>query len=181
MKNIMSRIEQAEKELKIIEEKSAEYIELQYLKKQVEDWKHKYQSQCSKMGAYKAKVTKEIREREQDIEWREKKIEEKLEFIKNNNYDDLYKERQEIADLRRKVEKNDEENREQIKKDFEEMKQEIIDELSKELIRWTEENDIDNQRSQGYLIGINKAKKIIKEKMQLKLKNKSIRIERILN
>ena len=39
----------------------------------------------------------------------------------------------------------------------------IIDALSNELIRWTEENDIDNQRSQGYLIGINKAKKVVRE------------------
>lgn len=39
----------------------------------------------------------------------------------------------------------------------------IIKALSDELIRWTEENDIDNQRSQGYVIGINKAKKVVRE------------------
>lgn len=39
----------------------------------------------------------------------------------------------------------------------------IVKALSDELIRWTEENDIDNQRSQGYVIGINKAKKVVRE------------------
>ena len=155
--------------------------EIEYWEKQAEEWKHKYQSQCSKMGAYKSKVSKEVRDREKVVKWKEKQIKQKEEFLKNNNYEDIYKEANRITDLRREVENNDDINRKQLENDFEIIKQEIIDELSKELIRWTEENDIDNQRSQGYVIGINKAKKIIREKMIFKLNTKSARMERVLN
>ena len=155
----------------IIEEiKKSEY---DTLKEQVELWKHKYKSQCSKMGAYKAEVAKEIREREQNIKWKEWRIEDKERFLKENNFESLKKQKEVIEELSKKIEQKDFNNRKQLYEDFEIMKKNILDELSQELIRWTEENDVDNQRSQGYIIGINKAKKIICERMICVLKEKT--------
>lgn len=158
-----------------------EKSEIETLKNQIKLWKSKYQSQCSKMGAYKTKIQKEVKQREDDVKWKEEWIKQKEEFLKNNNYESIREEANKVNNERKEVERKDFENRKQLEKDFETMKQEIIDELSQELIRWTEENDIDNQRSQGYIIGINKAKKIIKEKLIFKLKEKTIYLERILN
>ena len=114
------------------------------------------------------------------MERRSKRIKEKEEFLKNTNIESLRIEKQKIDKLRREVEENDDINRKQLSDDFELIKQQIIDKLSEELIRWTEEYDIDNERSQGYMIGINKAKKIIKENMIFKLKTKSARLMRLL-
>lgn len=144
--------------------------EIELLKNQVELWKSKYKSQTSRMGAYKTKIQKEVKEREDAVEWKEKAIERDKKFLEENNFEDLEKEYNKIYELKRKVEHYDYENRKQLEDDFKDIKNKIIDELSKELVRWTEENDIDNQRSQGYLIGINKAKKIIKENFVFELK-----------
>ena len=148
------------------------------MQKEIEHWKseaiemtQKYKSQCSKMGGYKTKVAKEVREREQKLKWTEDRIDEKIKFLEANNYEDFKVKQDNIDKLKREVEQRDRENRDSLKENFEKSKQNIIDELSKELIRWTEENDIDNQRSQGYVIGINKAKKIIKEKLILNMKH----------
>lgn len=159
----------------IVEE--IEKSEYDILKEQVELWKQKYRSQCGKMGAYKAEVAKEVREREEKIKWKEYEIERKENFLQNNNYEDLKEKREDIDKLKREVEKNDFNNRKQLEKDFEDMKEQIINELSQELIRWTEENDVDNQRSQGYIIGINKAKKIVRENMKFTLKEKPVYVE----
>ena len=139
------------------------------LAEELKEWKHKYKSQCSKMGAYKQKVSKEIRERERKIgikEWkledREREITRKENFLETTDYESLSNLKHEILEDKRI-------NREQLRKDFEKAKENIINELSDELIRWTEANDIDNPRSQGYVIGINKAKKIIREKMNFHL------------
>lgn len=144
--------------------------EIELLKNQVELWKSKYRSQTSRMGAYKTKIQKEVKEREDAVEWKEKAIERDKKFLEENNFEDLEKEYNKIYELKRQVEHYDYENRKQLEDDFKDIKNKIIDELSKELVRWTEENDIDNQRSQGYLIGINKAKKIIKENFVFELK-----------
>ena len=150
------------------------------LQQEVEKWKSKYKSQVTKMGAYKTKVQKEVLDREKMVKWKEEELKEKEYFLKNTNIESLRIEKQEIDELRRKVEQNDDINRKQLSDDFELIKQQIIDKLSEELIRWTEEYDIDNERSQGYMIGINKAKKIIKENMIFKLKTKSARLMRLL-
>ena len=150
------------------------------LQEEVEKWKSKYKSQVSKMGAYKTKVQREVLDRERMVKWKEEELKEKEDFLKNTNIESLRIEKQEIDELRRKVEQNDDINRKQLSDDFELIKQQIIDKLSEELIRWTEEYDIDNERSQGYMIGINKAKKIIKENMIFKLKTKSARLMRLL-
>ena len=150
------------------------------LQQEVKKWKSKYKSQVSKMGAYKTKVQREVLDREEMVKWKEEELKEKEEFLKNTNIESLRIEKQEIDELRRKVEQNDDINRKQLSDDFELIKQQIIDKLSEELIRWTEEYDIDNERSQGYMIGINKAKKIIKENMIFKLKTKSARLMRLL-
>ena len=150
------------------------------LQEEVEKWKSKYQSQVGKMGAYKTKVQQEVLEREKMVKWKEEELKEKEDFLKNTNIESLRIEKQKIDELRRKVEQNDDINRKQLSDDFELIKQQIIDKLSEELIRWTEEYDIDNERSQGYMIGINKAKKIIKENMIFKLKTKSARLMRLL-
>ena len=150
------------------------------LQEEVKKWKSKYKSQVSKMGAYKTKVQKEVLHREKMVKWKEEELKKKEEFLKNTNIESLRIEKQEIDELRRKVEQNDDINRKQLSDDFELIKQQIIDKLSEELIRWTEEYDIDNERSQGYMIGINKAKKIIKENMIFKLKTKSARLMRLL-
>ena len=150
------------------------------LQQEVEKWKSKYKSQVSKMGAYKTKVQREVLDREEMVKWKEEELKKKEEFLKNTNFESLRIEKQEIDELRRKVEQNDDINRKQLSDDFELIKQQIIDKLSEELIRWTEEYDIDNERSQGYMIGINKAKKIIKENMIFKLKTKSARLMRLL-
>lgn len=154
--------------------------EIETLENQVEHWKSMYKSQCSKMGAYKTKVQQEVLNREKNVKWKEEALKRKEEFIKNNNYDELYKEKQKLNDLRKEIEKRDNINREQLRLDFETIKQSIKDELSQELIRWSEEYDIDNERSRGYMIGINKAKKIIDENMMFKLTKNSIAIDRIL-
>ena len=150
------------------------------LQQEVKKWKSKYQSQVGKMGAYKREVQKEVLDRERMVKWKEETLKEKEDFLKNTNIESLRIEKQEIDELRRKVEQNDDINRKQLSDDFELIKQQIIDKLSEELIRWTEEYDIDNERSQGYMIGINKAKKIIKENMIFKLKTKSARLMRLL-
>ena len=150
------------------------------LQEEVEKWKSKYKSQVSKMGAYKTKVQREVLNREQMVKLKEEELKEKEDFLKNTNIESLRIEKQKIDELRRKVEQNDDTNRKQLSDDFELIKQQIIDKLSEELIRWTEEYDIDNERSQGYMIGINKAKKIIKENMIFKLKTKSARLMRLL-
>ena len=150
------------------------------LQEEIEKWKSKYKSQVSKMGAYKTKVQKEVLDREKMVRWKEEALKEKEDFLKNTNIESLRIEKQKIDELRRKVEQNDDINRKQLSDDFELIKQQIIDKLSEELIRWTEEYDIDNERSQGYMIGINKAKKIIKENMIFKLKTKSARLMRLL-
>ena len=150
------------------------------LQEEVEKWKSKYKSQVSKMGAYKTKVQREVLDREEMVKWKEEELKEKEDFLKNTNIESLRIEKQEIDELRRKVEQNDDINRKQLSDDFELIKQQIIDKLSEELIRWTEEYDIDNERSQGYMIGINKAKKTIKENMIFKLKTKSARLMRLL-
>ena len=150
------------------------------LQEEVEKWKSKYKSQVSKMGAYKTKVQREVLNREQMVKWKEEELKEKEDFLKNTNIESLHIEKQKIDELRRKVEQNDDINRKQLSDDFELIKQQIIDKLSEELIRWTEEYDIDSERSQGYMIGINKAKKIIKENMIFKLKTKSARLMRLL-
>lgn len=155
-------------------------MSVEELQQEVEKWKSKYQSQVSKMGAYKTKVQKEVLDREKMVKWKEEKLKEKEDFLKNTNIESLRIEKQKIDELRRKVEQNDDINRKQLSDDFELIKQQIIDKLSEELIRWTEEYDIDNERSQGYMIGINKAKKIIKENMIFKLKTKSARLMRLL-
>ena len=155
-------------------------MSVEELQQEVKKWKSKYQSQVSKMGAYKAKVQREVLEREQMVKWKEEALKEKEDFLKNTNIESLRIEKQKIDELRRKVEQNDDINRKQLSDDFELIKQQIIDKLSEELIRWTEEYDIDNERSQGYMIGINKAKKIIKENMIFKLKTKSARLMRLL-
>lgn len=155
-------------------------MSVEELQKEVEEWKSKYKSQVSKMGAYKTKVQREVLNREQMVKWKEEELKEKEDFLKNTNIESLRIEKQKIDELRRKVEQNDDTNRKQLSDDFELIKQQIIDKLSEELIRWTEEYDIDSERSQGYMIGINKAKKIIKENMIFKLKTKSARIMRLL-
>lgn len=162
----------------IIEE--MELSETETLENQVEHWKSMYRSQCSKMGAYKTKVQREVLNREIIVKQKEEELKRKEDFIKNNNYDKLRKEKNEINDLRKEIEKRDNANREQLRLDFEVIKQSIKDELSKELIRWSEEYDIDNERSRGYMIGINKAKKIIDENMVFKLTTNSIAIDRIM-
>lgn len=143
--------------------------EIDYWKKEALEMAQKWRSQCSKMGGYKARVTKEIRERENELKWVEQRIDDKKKFLEANNYEDFKAKQDKIDKLKQEVEQRDRENRDSLKENFEKSKQNIIDELSKELIRWTEENDIDNQRSQGYVIGINKAKKIIKEKLILNM------------
>ena len=155
-------------------------MSVEELQQEVEKWKSKYKSQVSKMGAYKTKVQKEVLDREKMVKWKEEELKEKEDFLKNTNIESLRIEKQKIDELRRKVEQNDDINRKQLSDDFELIKQQIIDKLSEELIRWTEEYDIDNERSQGYMIGINKAKKIIKENMIFKLKTKSARLMRLL-
>ena len=155
-------------------------MSVEELQQEVEKWKSKYKSQVSKMGAYKTKVQREVLNREQMVKWKEEELKEKEDFLKNTNIESLRIEKQKIDKLRREVEQNDDINRKQLSDDFELIKQQIIDKLSEELIRWTEEYDIDNERSQGYIIGINKAKKIIKEKMIFKLKTNSARIMRLL-
>lgn len=153
-------------------------IQIEKLQTQIEYWKkeaiemtQKYKSQCSKMGGYKTKVAKEVRQREKDLKIIEERIDEKKKFLEENNYEDFKTKQDNIDKLKIEVEQRDRENRNSLKENFEKSKQNIIDELSKELIRWTEENDIDNQRSQGYVIGINKAKKIIKEKLILNMEH----------
>ena len=155
-------------------------MSVEELQQEVKKWKSKYQSQVGKMGAYKTKVQREVLDREQMVKWKEEELKEKEDFLKNTNIESLRMEKQKIDELRRKVEQNDDINRKQLSDDFELIKQQIIDKLSEELIRWTEEYDIDNERSQGYMIGINKAKKIIKENMIFKLKTKSARLIRLL-
>ena len=155
-------------------------MSVEELQEEVKKWKSKYQSQVAKMGAYKTKVQKEVLDREKTVKWKEKVLKEKEEFLKNTNIESLRIEKQKIDELRIKVEQNDDINRKQLSDDFELIKQQIIDKLSEELIRWTEEYDIDNERSQGYMIGINKAKKIIKENMIFILKTKSARLMRLL-
>ena len=155
-------------------------MSVEELQEEVKKWKSKYQSQVGKMGAYKTKVQKEVLEREQMVKWKEEELRRKEDFLKNTNIESLRIEKQKIDKLRREVEQNDDINRKQLSDDFELIKQQIIDKLSEELIRWTEEYDIDNERSQGYMIGINKAKKIIKENMIFKLKTKSARLMRLL-
>ena len=155
-------------------------MSVEELQEEVEKWKSKYKSQVSKTGAYKTKVQREVLKREQMVKWKEEELKEKEDFLKNTNIESLRIEKQKIDELRRKVEQNDDTNRKQLSDDFELIKQQIIDKLSEELIRWTEEYDIDNERSQGYMIGINKAKKIIKENMIFKLKTKSARLMRLL-
>ena len=155
-------------------------MSVEELQQEVKKWKSKYKSQVSKMGAYKTKVQKEVLDREQMVKWKEEELKEKEDFLKNTNIESLRMEKQKIDELRREVEQNDDINRKQLSDDFELIKQQIIDKLSEELIRWTEEYDIDNERSQGYMIGINKAKKIIKENMIFKLKTKSARLMRLL-
>ena len=155
-------------------------MSVEELQQEVKKWKSKYKSQVGKMGAYKRKVQEEVLDREQTVKWKEKVLKEKEEFLKNTNIESLRIEKQKIDELRIKVEQNDDINRKQLSDDFELIKQQIIDKLSEELIRWTEEYDIDNERSQGYMIGINKAKKIIKENMIFKLKTKSARLMRLL-
>lgn len=151
--------------------------EIELLKNQVELWKGKYRSQTSRMGAYKTKIQKEVKEREDAVEWKEKAIERDKKFLEENNFEDLEKEYNKIYELKRKVEHYDYENRKQLEDDFKDIKNKIIDELSKELVRWTEEKDIDNQRSQGYLIGITKAKKIIKENFVFELKTRPLSLQ----
>ena len=155
-------------------------MSVEELQQEVKKWKSKYQSQVGKMGAYKTKVQREVLDREKMVRWKEEALKEKEDFLKNTNIESLRMEKQKIDELRRKVEQNDDINRKQLSDDFELIKQQIIDKLSEELIRWTEEYDIDNERSQGYMIGINKAKKIIKENMIFKLKTKSARLMRLL-
>ena len=155
-------------------------MSVEELQQEVEKWKSKYKSQVSKMGAYKTKVQREVLNREQMVKWKEEELKEKEDFLKNTNIESLRIEKQKIDELRREVEQNDDINRKQLSDDFELIKQQIIDKLSEELIRWAEEYDIDNERSQGYMIGINKAKKIIKENMIFKLKTKSARLMRLL-
>ena len=155
-------------------------MSVEELQQEVKKWKSKYQSQVGKMGAYKTKVQQEVLDREKMVRWKEEELKEKEDFLKNTNIESLRMEKQKIDELRRKVEQNDDINRKQLSDDFELIKQQIIDKLSEELLRWTEEYDIDNERSQGYMIGINKAKKIIKENMIFKLKTKSARLIRLL-
>ena len=155
-------------------------MSVEELQQEVKKWKSKYQSQVCKMGAYKTKVQQEVLDREKMVRWKEEELKEKEDFLKNTNIESLRIEKQKIDELRRKVEQNDDTNRKQLSDDFELIKQQIIDKLSEELIRWTEEYDIDSERSQGYMIGINKAKKIIKENMIFKLKTKSARLMRLL-
>ena len=155
-------------------------MSVEELQQEVKKWKSKYQSQVGKMGAYKTKVQREVLDREKMVRWKEEELKEKEDFLKNTNIESLRIEKQKIDELRREVEQNDDINRKQLSDDFELIKQQIIDKLSEELIRWTEEYDIDNERSQGYMIGINKAKKIIKENMIFKLKTKSARLMRLL-
>ena len=155
-------------------------MSVEELQQEVEKWKSKYQSQVGKMGAYKTKVQREVLDREKMVRWKEEALKEKEDFLKNTNIESLRIEKQKIDELRTKVEQNDDINRKQLSDDFELIKQQIIDKLSEELIRWTEEYDIDSERSQGYMIGINKAKKIIKENMIFKLKTKSARLMRLL-
>ena len=155
-------------------------MSVEELQQEVKKWKSKYQSQVGKMGAYKTKVQREVLDREKIVRRKEEALKEKEDFLKNTNIESLRMEKQKIDELRRKVEQNDDINRKQLSDDFELIKQQIIDKLSEELIRWTEEYDIDNERSQGYMIGINKAKKIIKENMIFKLKTKSARLIRLL-
>lgn len=170
-----------DKKMKELKEMSKEELqeEVKKLQEEAESWKSKYKSQISKMGAYKTKVQQEVRDREFRVKWKEEEIERKEKFFENTNIETLRIEKQNIEELRRKVERNDDINRKQLSDDFELMKQQIIDKLSEELIRWTEEYDVDNERSQGYMIGINKAKKIIKENMIFKLKTDSVRLMRI--
>ena len=167
---------------KKVKEMSKEELqeEVKKLQEESEKWESKFRSQVGKMAAYKTKVQQEVRDREIRLKWKEEEIERKENFFENTNIETLRIEKQNIEELRIKVEKNDDTNRKQLSDDFELMKQQIIDKLSEELIRWTEEYDVDNERSQGYMIGINKAKKIIKENMIFKLKTDSVRLTRIL-
>ena len=156
-----------DKKMKDLKEMSKEELqeEVKKLQEEAEKWESKFRSQVGKMSAYKTKVQQEVRDREKRVKWKEEEIERKEKFFENTNIETLRIEKQNIDELRRKVEQNDDINRKQLSDDFELMKQQIIDKLSEELIRWTEEYDVDNERSQRYMIGINKAIKIIKETM----------------
>lgn len=144
------------------------------------DYKHKYKSKCSEFGAYKKKVQQEVRKREFNVELREKRVKEKELFLEKSNYVDLNNKYIELQHKVRKVYDYDRENRKQLEKEFENIKNNIIDKLSEELVRFTELYDVDNEKTQGYLIGINKAKKIIKEEMNFKLIHKSLNVEEML-
>lgn len=146
----------------------------------IEEQSHKIRCFAGEKGSYKAKVTKEVKEREQRIKDKEELIASKIKFLEENNYESLKEEKKQNLKLRDEAERLDEENRKQLEILFNNSKEEIIKQLSDELIRWTEEFDISTEKSQGYLIGINKAKKIIKENLKFKLDNKSIAIKRIL-
>lgn len=145
---------------------------------EIEKLNSKIHSLIGEKGAYKAKVTKEIKERERKIKDKEISIEEKINFLNNNNYDELRKQKDEIIKEHSELYKKQNEYMRKCNEDFENGKQEIINKLSEELIRWTEEYDIDNERSQGYLIGINKAKKIIKENL---INTQEEKVKKVLN
>ena len=60
-------------------------MSVEELQQEVKKWKSKYQSQVSKMGAYKTKVQREVLDREKMVRWKEETLKEKEDFLKNTN------------------------------------------------------------------------------------------------
>ena len=72
-----------DKKMKEVKEMSKEELqeEVKKLQEEAENWKSKYKSQISKMGAYKTNVQREVRDREFRVKWKEEEIERKEKFF----------------------------------------------------------------------------------------------------
>ena len=130
-------------------------------------YKMKYHQKCGEMGHYKQTTAKEVREREKIVESKERKLQQIEKTLDTTTYEKIIKKEEYLKKREVEIENIISERKWELDKKFNDAKEKIIDLLSKELINWTENYDIDNQRSQGYIIGINKAKKIIREEMTL--------------
>ena len=150
-----------------------EKINLPKMEKTIKDLTHENKSLKGKNNYLKGSITREVNakllsekvileNKQKELNDLKYDLERKETII--NNFD--------ISELNSKIKELDNLNEaiiESLPKSFDKIKGKIIQELSEEFERFSEKNSNDD-RACGYLIGINKAKKIIRENLKVNYK-----------
>lgn len=131
-----------------------------------EEKRHLTSSNNAYKGQITMKVNKAVEHERWELEHKEKELQEKENILKEYNIDELEEKIKELKNSVKIITDLNEENKEIVQNVFEECKNKINEELTQEFERFSEK-DNDSDKTCGYLIGINKSKKIIRENLKI--------------